>query len=126
MFKAIIERFSLEYDENLQGLVHDYITAQVKLQGVSSPSGTLVDGSGLGEAKFNADLIAFTGGWGRPQRDGPALRAIAIIQYAKWLVVNGYGQTAATVVWPVIKNDLSYVAQYWYGSLLTKPGLLEN
>lgn len=50
---------------------------------------------------------------GRPQRDGPALRAIAIIGYAKWLVSNGYSSTASSVLWPVIRNDLNYVAQYW-------------
>jgi glucoamylase len=114
VYKAIVERFSVTYDKSLQSLIHDYIVSQARLQGVSNPSGTLADGTGLGEAKFNADLSPFTGGWGRPQRDGPALRAIAIIQYAKWLVANGYAQTAATVAWPVIRNDLAYVAQYWY------------
>ena len=51
---------------------------------------------------------------GRPQRDGPALRAVALIAYARWLVENGYSSTAERVVWPTVHNDLSYVAQYWY------------
>lgn len=89
--------------------------SQAKLQGVSNPSGGLSDGRGLGEAKFMVDLTQFTGEWGRPQRDGPALRAIALMRYAKWLIDNGYKSTASEVVWPVIKNDLNYVAQYWYG-----------
>ncbi len=55
---------------------------------------------------------------GRPQRDGPALRAIALINYSKWLVNNGYASTASSIVWPIIKNDLAYVAQYWYAPLL--------
>lgn len=38
--------------------------SQAKLQGVSNPSGSLSDGSGLGEAKYNVDMSAFTGGWG--------------------------------------------------------------
>lgn len=50
---------------------------------------------------------------GRPQRDGPPLRAIAMSQYAKWLIDNGYPKTAQEVVWPVIRNDLYYTAQYW-------------
>lgn len=119
VFKSIVERFSVSYDENLQKQIHGFIDAQAKLQGVSNPSGALPDGSGLGEAKFNADLTAFTGGWGRPQRDGPALRAIAIIQYARWLIDNGYPQTAASVAWPVIRNDLAYVGQYWYGPCMS-------
>nr|AAA33386.1 glucoamylase [Trichocladium griseum] len=94
----------------IESLGHNYNTT---LQQVSNPSGTFADGSGLGEAKFNVDLTAFTGEWGRPQRDGPPLRAIALIQYAKWLIANGYKSTAKSVVWPVVKNDLAYTAQYW-------------
>lgn len=80
---------------------------------MSNPSGSLSDGTGLGEPKYNIDLTAFTGAWGRPQRDGPALRAIAMIGYSKWLVANGYTSTATGTVWPIIRNDLAYVAQYW-------------
>lgn len=50
---------------------------------------------------------------GRPQRDGPALRAIALIDYANWLISNGYSSTASSILWPIIANDLAYVAQYW-------------
>lgn len=51
---------------------------------------------------------------GRPQRDGPALRAIALITYANWLIDNGYSSTASSILWPIIQNDLNYVAQYWW------------
>ena len=60
-------------DTSLQPTIEDYINAQAKLQTVSNPSGGLSTG-GLGEPKFNIDETAFTGSWGRPQRDGPALR----------------------------------------------------
>lgn len=113
MFTSIVERFANSYDADLQAQIHNYIVAQAKLQTVSNPSGSLSDGTGLGEAKYHVDLSAFTDGWGRPQRDGPALRAIAMISYSKWLVANGYEDTAVEVVWPVIRNDLAYVAQYW-------------
>jgi glucoamylase len=36
-----------------------------------------------------------------------------MITYSNWLISNGYTSTANTVVWPIIKNDLAYVAQYW-------------
>ena len=39
-----------------------------------------------------------------------------MITYANWLVQNGYTSTASTIVWPVVQNDLNYVAQYWYVS----------
>ncbi|KAJ9143535.1 Glucoamylase [Coniochaeta hoffmannii] len=113
VFKSIVDTFTNSYDANLQSEIQNYIAAQAKLQGVSNPSGSLSDGAGLGEPKFNVDLSQFTGAWGRPQRDGPALRAIALISYANWLISNGYTSTASDIVWPIIKNDLTYVAQYW-------------
>jgi len=113
VFKAIVERLTNTYDASLQTEIANFIVAQAKLQTVSNPSGSLSDGKGLGEPKFNVDTSAFTGSWGRPQRDGPALRAIAMIGYSKWLVANGYKSTASSLVWPIIRNDLAYVAQYW-------------
>ncbi|KAF4444652.1 putative glucan 1,4-alpha-glucosidase [Fusarium austroafricanum] len=113
VFKYVVDRFINYYDAGLQKKIQEYIASQAKLQAVSNPSGSLSDGSGLGEAKFNVDMSAFTGSWGRPQRDGPALRATAIITYANWLIDNGYTSTANDIVWPVVRNDLNYVAQYW-------------
>ncbi|KAJ5461429.1 Glucoamylase [Penicillium daleae] len=97
----------------LQTIIEEYINAQADLQTVSNPSGDLSNGAGLGEPKFNVDLSAFTGAWGRPQRDGPALRAIALIDFGNWLIDNGYPSYAVNNVWPIVRNDLSYVAQYW-------------
>lgn len=113
VLKELIDTFANNYNTTLQSDIQNYISAQAKLQGVSNPSGSLSNGAGLGEPKFNVDLSQFTGSWGRPQRDGPALRAIALITYANWLVSNGYSSTASDLVWPIIRNDLSYVAQYW-------------
>lgn len=112
-FKCIVDTFIHSYSASLQSEIQNYIAAQANLQAVSNPSGDLSTGAGLGEPKFNADGTEFTGSWGRPQRDGPALRATALIAYSNWLVANGYTSTASTVVWPVIQNDLNYVAQYW-------------
>lgn len=50
---------------------------------------------------------------GRPQRDGPALRAIAIMSYGEWLIDNTYIDTARDIIWPIVRNDLNYVAEYW-------------
>lgn len=72
---------------NLQSQIQNYISRQAYLQTVSNPSGDLSTG-GLGEPKFEVDGAAFTGSWGRPQRDGPALRATALIAYANWLIVG--------------------------------------
>lgn len=101
------------YSPSVQAKIQNYIIGQAKIQGVSNPSGSLSDGNGLGEAKYKVDGSAYTGGWGRPQRDGPALRATVMVTYANWLVDNGYSATASSIVWPIIQNDLAYVVQYW-------------
>jgi glucoamylase len=64
VFKAIVDTFTNSYDANLQIQIQNYIAAQAKVQGVSNPSGSLSNGAGLGEAKYNVDLSAFTGAWG--------------------------------------------------------------
>lgn len=113
VFKSLVDRFTQNYDAGRQRRIEQYITAQVTLQGISNPSGSLSDGSGLGEPKFELTLSQFTGNWGRPQRDGPALRAIALIGYSKWLINNNYQSTVSNIIWPIVRNDLNYVAQYW-------------
>lgn len=70
----------------LQNVLKDYINSQAVLQTVNNPSGGLSSG-GLAEPKFNVDMSPYTGDWGRPQRDGPALRATAMIDFGNWLIV---------------------------------------
>ncbi|ETS75535.1 Glucoamylase P [Pestalotiopsis fici W106-1] len=111
--KTIIDEFIFSGDTTLQTVIDNYVQAQAFLQTVDNPSGSLSDGSGLAEPKFYSNETQFTDAWGRPQRDGPALRAIALIAYSNWLVDNGQQDTATSDVWPIISNDLSYVGQYW-------------
>jgi glucoamylase len=101
-----------EYE--LERRLQAYAEVQARLQTVINPSGSLHDGSGLGEAKFKVNLRPFLQNWGRPQRDGPALRAIAMMGYVKHLVKNGQAAMAREIMWPIIQNDLAYVAQYWW------------
>ncbi|KAJ9376288.1 CAZyme family GH15 and CBM20 [Paecilomyces variotii] len=109
--KCLVDTF-IAGNTDLQSTIQNYISSQAYLQTVSNPSGDLSTG-GLGEPKFNVDETAFTGSWGRPQRDGPALRATAMIAYAKWLIANGETSLADSIIWPIVQNDLSYVTQYW-------------
>ncbi|EEH45565.2 uncharacterized protein PADG_01715 [Paracoccidioides brasiliensis Pb18] len=111
VFKGLVDDF-ISGNTGLQPKLHEFINSQARLQTVSNPSGGLSSG-GPGEPKFHVDMSPFNGDWGRPQRDGPALRATAMISYARWLVANGYSDTAKSIVWPVVQNDLSYVSQFW-------------
>ncbi|KAF9046528.1 glucoamylase [Panaeolus papilionaceus] len=112
VFKTIIDQFTSGQDTSLRTLIDQFLSAQTALQQVSNPSGTVSTG-GLAEPKFNIDGTAFTGPWGRPQRDGPALRATALIAYSNWLVANSNTTYVTSKVWPVIKLDLDYVATFW-------------
>ncbi|KAJ4482344.1 glycoside hydrolase family 15 protein [Lentinula aciculospora] len=114
VFKVIVDQYGrspVTRDISLRALIDDYAYAQAKLQEMENPSGNITTG-GLGEPKFNIDLTAFTGSWGRPQRDGPALRAITLITYANWLLDNS-NSSHANDIWPTIQLDLNYVADNW-------------
>jgi len=113
VMKYVTDVFLAGQDTNLEHRVQAYSEVQARLQSVTNPAGSLHDGSGLGEAKFKVNLRPYLRNWGRPQRDGPALRAITMMGYAKHLVENDQVATAREMMWPVIRNDLSYVAQYW-------------
>lgn len=93
--------------------IRDYVSAQARLQTVDNPSGGLANGAGLGEPKFEANGTEFNEAWGRPQRDGPALRATALVTYSRWLITQGRRSTVVSEIWPIIRNDLAYVGQYW-------------
>ncbi|CAK4030843.1 extracellular glucoamylase [Lecanosticta acicola] len=109
--KALVDQF-LAGTTGLEGTIQDYINSQTVVQTIQNPSGGLCSG-GLGEPKFNVDETSFTGAWGRPQRDGPALRATAMIAYARYLLSIGGTANVTNVIWPIVQNDLSYVTQYW-------------
>ncbi|KAG8712305.1 hypothetical protein FRC09_020008, partial [Ceratobasidium sp. 395] len=81
---------------------------------------------GLGEPKFHVDGTPFTKGWGRPQRDGPALRAITLTRFANYLLDRGqlpdhkfvskflYNRDTSSGN-SVIKNDLEFTSHgcFW-------------
>jgi glucoamylase len=95
-------------------LLEDYVDLSSRLQQTPNPSG------GLGEPKFNADGGAFNGPWGRPQNDGPAIRAAALARLARLWIAEGRGEQVRRKLYraeipaqTVIKADLEYVAHHW-------------
>lgn len=85
MLKTLVD-LSRDGDIGLLSTIEQWISSQARIQGVTNPSGNLSTG-GLGEPKFNVDETAYTKSWGRPQRDGPALRATGMIAFGQWLIV---------------------------------------
>ncbi|KDR82587.1 hypothetical protein GALMADRAFT_275746 [Galerina marginata CBS 339.88] len=114
VYKTVIDQYTRGEDTSasLRTTIDQFVSSQAALQQVSNPSGTVSSG-GLGEPKFNVDMSAFTGAWGRPQRDGPALRATALITYANWLIANSNTSYVTSILWPILKLDLDYVASSW-------------
>ncbi|KAF8139186.1 glycoside hydrolase family 15 protein [Mycena galopus ATCC 62051] len=113
VFKVIIDQFTTGQDTTLQGQIQNFITAETNLQQVSNPSGTISTGASLTSSQFNVNGTAFTGSWGRPQRDGPALRSTSMITYANWLLKNTTASNVLNTLWPTIQLDLDYVANNW-------------
>jgi glucoamylase len=111
----------------LSSVLDAYTSLQVEIQHSSNPSGSFDDLSGLGEPKFGVDGKPFTGSWGRPQRDGPALRALTLIHYLReynashpslWSSNQPVDffkpfYQASMPANSVIKADLEYVSHYW-------------
>ncbi|KAK6498365.1 hypothetical protein TWF481_010957 [Arthrobotrys musiformis] len=91
--------------------IMDWIDVQSKLQKIDNPSGGFTTG-GLGEPKFNVDGTAYTESWGRPQRDGPPLRANTLMKFAT-AYVKVDGDFVRNKLQPIIKADLEYVVSYW-------------
>jgi len=66
------------------------------------------------EPKFTIDdQEPYTGGWCRPQTDGPALRAMAMAKWGQILIDSGHEADAKTIIWPLIKFDLEWVTENW-------------
>ena len=73
----------------------------------------------MGEPKFTVQGGAYNKGWGRPQNDGPALRAITLIQYAEQLIKEGKVEYVRNNIYrpeipayTVVKADLEYTAHH--------------
>ena len=100
---------------------HDYINFSRSNQKISDADPNLIDPRFImGEPKFTVTGGAYNKGWGRPQNDGPALRAITLIQYANQLIKEGKANYVRDNIYrpeipahTVVKADLEYTAHHW-------------
>lgn len=100
----------------IRAFLLDHLQFNVKVQASSEAF------KGLGEPKFLMNGLPFTGPWGRPQNDGPALRASAHVRILdialreKWPELNQIVPLLYTAKIPadsLIKRDLEYVGHQW-------------
>jgi glucoamylase len=88
-------------------LFDDFVRLTVNQQNAPAPTG-------LGEPKFYVDGRPYTDPWGRPQNDGPALRALTLMDFARIITARGEAEyVVANLLDDVITKDLDYVAQRW-------------
>lgn len=111
--RSLIDYYELKKDPKVKNMIFNWIKAETYRQ-------TLPTLSGLGEPKYFIDGSGFTGPWGRPQNDGPALRAIAMIKFARILFAEGNPEYVLKNLYhgvlpadSVIKKDLEYTAKNW-------------
>jgi glucoamylase len=88
----------------VEDLLWNYLSFNAKLQSSNALTG-------IGEPKFYVTGAPYMGDWGRPQNDGPALRASLLIRFMHYLIQHNRLDEAQTKVWPVILADLTYVGQ---------------
>ncbi len=65
----------------------------------------------LGEPRFNPDGTLDISKWSRPQHDGPALRALALIRF--WPLDTLDGQARASMR-ALILTDLRFIVRHWH------------
>lgn len=103
------------------GLLQKTVFFQQKLQRTPNLCGAALEG-GLGEPKFWSNGTAFNDLWGRPQNDGPALRAIFALEFIKFANTSGtdlhrsFANGLYTPEMPAasfLKADLEYTAKNW-------------
>ena len=77
-------------------------------------------GHQIGEPKFQINGNAYDKDWGRPQNDGPALRALTLMRLANQWIASGQANRVLSLLYKpeqpattVIKADLEYVSHHW-------------
>lgn len=112
-YRALVDYYELRKDSKIKKMIFTWIDAETYRQ--NQPTFT-----GLGEPKYMIDGSGYKGGWGRPQNDGPALRAITMIKFARLMLAEGNQDFVLKKLYhgvipadSPIKKDLEYTAHHW-------------
>jgi glucoamylase len=91
-----------------------YVTFSRQTQRIDTLSGKVKDHhENIGEPKFNTDGSGYTGDWGRPQADGPALRVIAVSRFMKAALFPAALTADARAA---VTADLDYIVHHGQGT----------
>ncbi|KAK9460630.1 Six-hairpin glycosidase-like protein, partial [Lipomyces oligophaga] len=113
--RAVIKKYRSTGSPRMREIVENYIATSKRVAAIDNLSGLRFNLENLGEPKFHVDGSAFNAEWGRPQRDGPALRAIALIEYIEALDIHDDASFdyLENLYQSLIKPDLEYVSHFW-------------
>ena len=103
VMRPIIHQYKLTNDAKYFQTILNYLEVETNIQ-------KLPGISGLGEPKINTDGTSFTGDWGRPQNDGPALRGIMLLKIIN-IFEDKYLNIINNVIIPVLKKDIKYIIE---------------
>lgn len=107
---------TMRYTSGAVAMIKQYIVFLDAAHNQTDPNGINV----LVEPKFELNGQVFTGGWCRPQNDGPGVRATTLIIFANFLAQQGQLQFVQQYLWTgndnikqggIIKRDLDWIAQ---------------
>lgn len=111
--RALIDYWEMTQDPYMKKIILTWIESETQRQRRRALGG-------LGEPKYNIDGSPYTGPWGRPQNDGPALRAISMIKFARILIDQNQREFVLKRIYSSdfpatspLKIDLEYTAQKW-------------
>lgn len=117
---ALMSFYDHSSDQSLNSKIRRQINAYIDY---SNHIQLVTSQTGLGEPKFYVNGNAYQQPWGRPQNDGPALRAISMIHWARIQMKNGnekfVREKLYTGTYPAsspIKKDLEYISHHWKDS----------
>lgn len=113
LFEVYQHTSRIDQKIKIQRMAEDYIRFTSHIQNTAGKDA-------LGEPKFYVNGEVFDKPWGRPQHDGPALRALSLIQWANILIKEGHeNQVRQELYHPVfpadtpIKKDLEFISHHW-------------
>ncbi|OGT37732.1 MAG: hypothetical protein A3F11_00920 [Gammaproteobacteria bacterium RIFCSPHIGHO2_12_FULL_37_14] len=104
----LYEQANSNEKQRLKTYLINYINFERQAQKQMSSNGEV-----LGEPKFNIDGTLWQGQWGRPQNDGPALRAMTMVSIAQQFMRDGQEKFVRDVLVGVIIADLDYLVTKW-------------
>ncbi|KAJ2895533.1 hypothetical protein MKZ38_006383 [Zalerion maritima] len=119
----LVELYERDLNQQLKNIIEEYRYLQPILMNLDTPAFhrpspmVFETGETLGEAKYNVDGTPYLGDWCRPQGDGPASRANALMRYAQWALDNNEREYIRHYHWPIIRNDLNFIVSWWNESM---------